>query len=122
MGEAEAAQTGDGRKGTVWVPEMWGQEKLLKDWVDCAVFGRPREKMGCAPSTRSFPCAHGPDVILLQSDGWCRDRLISFTQIRLGSASLYRQRPAPPFRIFVAPAGGKRADPYTICRIVAGRH
>uniref|UniRef100_A0A0E0KQA3 Protein BIC1 n=1 Tax=Oryza punctata TaxID=4537 RepID=A0A0E0KQA3_ORYPU len=27
--------------GRVWVPDMWGQEKLLKDWVDCAVFDRP---------------------------------------------------------------------------------
>ncbi|KAL5215206.1 hypothetical protein ABZP36_004358 [Zizania latifolia] len=27
--------------GRVWVPDMWGQEKLLKDWVDCGVFDRP---------------------------------------------------------------------------------
>lgn len=24
--------------GQVWIPEMWGQESLLKDWVDCAAF------------------------------------------------------------------------------------
>uniref|UniRef100_A0A0D9VGM7 Uncharacterized protein n=1 Tax=Leersia perrieri TaxID=77586 RepID=A0A0D9VGM7_9ORYZ len=27
--------------GRVWIPDMWGQERLLKDWVDCAVFDRP---------------------------------------------------------------------------------
>ncbi|CAD6244446.1 unnamed protein product [Miscanthus lutarioriparius] len=27
--------------GRVRIPEMWGQERLLKDWVDCAVFDRP---------------------------------------------------------------------------------
>ncbi|CAK9188141.1 unnamed protein product [Ilex paraguariensis] len=24
--------------GRVWIPEMWGQEELLKDWIDCTVF------------------------------------------------------------------------------------
>ncbi|CAA0837840.1 Unknown protein [Striga hermonthica] len=24
--------------GRVWIPDMWGQEGLLKDWVDCAAF------------------------------------------------------------------------------------
>ncbi|CAI9097743.1 OLC1v1034224C1 [Oldenlandia corymbosa var. corymbosa] len=24
--------------GQVWIPEMWGQEGLLKDWIDCGVF------------------------------------------------------------------------------------
>lgn len=28
-------------EGRVRIPEMWGQERLLKDWVDCAVFDRP---------------------------------------------------------------------------------
>ncbi|CAL5021662.1 unnamed protein product [Urochloa decumbens] len=27
--------------GRVLIPDMWGQERLLKDWVDCAVFDRP---------------------------------------------------------------------------------
>jgi hypothetical protein len=27
--------------GRVRIPDMWGQECLLKDWVDCAVFDRP---------------------------------------------------------------------------------
>ncbi|CAN6244547.1 unnamed protein product [Urochloa humidicola] len=27
--------------GRVRAPDMWGQERLLKDWVDCAVFDRP---------------------------------------------------------------------------------
>ncbi|XAR69740.1 hypothetical protein NMG60_11001445 [Bertholletia excelsa] len=43
-GEAEA----DGRErlkrhrievaGQVWIPDLWGQEELLKDWVDSTVF------------------------------------------------------------------------------------
>lgn len=24
--------------GRVWIPEIWGQEELLKDWVDCCGF------------------------------------------------------------------------------------
>ncbi|KAK6126400.1 hypothetical protein DH2020_039850 [Rehmannia glutinosa] len=24
--------------GQVWIPEMWGQEDLLKDWIDCTAF------------------------------------------------------------------------------------
>ncbi|KAH7854354.1 hypothetical protein Vadar_012905 [Vaccinium darrowii] len=24
--------------GRVWIPDMWGQEELLKDWIDCTVF------------------------------------------------------------------------------------
>ncbi|KAK6944033.1 hypothetical protein RJ641_025135 [Dillenia turbinata] len=24
--------------GRVWIPEIWGQEELLKDWVDCSSF------------------------------------------------------------------------------------
>ncbi|KAK1437055.1 hypothetical protein QVD17_02840 [Tagetes erecta] len=24
--------------GRVWIPEIWGQEDLLKEWVDCTVF------------------------------------------------------------------------------------
>ncbi|XP_021908707.1 uncharacterized protein LOC110822800 [Carica papaya] len=24
--------------GSVWIPEIWGQEKLLKDWIDCSTF------------------------------------------------------------------------------------
>ncbi|XVE96434.1 hypothetical protein REPUB_Repub02eG0221500 [Reevesia pubescens] len=24
--------------GRVWIPEIWGQEELLKDWVDCSAF------------------------------------------------------------------------------------
>ncbi|CAN6231886.1 unnamed protein product [Urochloa humidicola] len=27
--------------GRVRIPDMWGQERLLKDWVDCTVFDRP---------------------------------------------------------------------------------
>ncbi|XP_073099994.1 uncharacterized protein [Elaeis guineensis] len=26
--------------GRVWIPEGWGQESLLKDWIDCAAFDR----------------------------------------------------------------------------------
>ncbi|KAK4419379.1 protein BIC1 [Sesamum alatum] len=24
--------------GRVWIPDMWGQEAFLKDWIDCGVF------------------------------------------------------------------------------------
>lgn len=24
--------------GRVWIPEMWGQEAFLKDWIDSSVF------------------------------------------------------------------------------------
>ena len=24
--------------GKVWIPEIWGQEELLKDWIDCSAF------------------------------------------------------------------------------------
>lgn len=24
--------------GQVWIPDMWGQEDLLKDWIDCTAF------------------------------------------------------------------------------------
>ncbi|XP_057425053.1 protein BIC1 [Lotus japonicus] len=27
--------------GRVWIPDIWGHEKLLKDWIDCAVFDAP---------------------------------------------------------------------------------
>ncbi|XP_064986901.1 protein BIC1-like [Musa acuminata AAA Group] len=27
--------------GRVWIPEIWGQESLLKDWIDSSVFDRP---------------------------------------------------------------------------------
>ncbi|KAK4478738.1 hypothetical protein RD792_014236 [Penstemon davidsonii] len=26
--------------GRVWIPEMWGQENLLKDWIDCTAFDK----------------------------------------------------------------------------------
>ncbi|CAN6228009.1 unnamed protein product [Urochloa humidicola] len=40
--------------GRVWVPEMWGQEKLLKDWVDCAVFDRPMVPAGLLTARRAL--------------------------------------------------------------------
>ncbi|KAL6998057.1 hypothetical protein U1Q18_008183 [Sarracenia purpurea var. burkii] len=24
--------------GRVWIPDIWGQEELLKDWIDCTAF------------------------------------------------------------------------------------
>ncbi|KAJ4895694.1 Uncharacterized protein Rs2_22488 [Raphanus sativus] len=24
--------------GNVWIPDIWGQEDLLKDWIDCSTF------------------------------------------------------------------------------------
>lgn len=40
--------------GRVWVPEKWGQEKLLKDWVDCAVFDRPLVPAGLLTARRAL--------------------------------------------------------------------
>ncbi|XP_039051492.1 protein BIC1-like [Hibiscus syriacus] len=25
-------------KSRVWIPDIWGQEELLKDWIDCSAF------------------------------------------------------------------------------------
>ncbi|XP_012066494.1 protein BIC1 [Jatropha curcas] len=27
--------------GRVWIPDIWGQEELLKDWIDCSAFDAP---------------------------------------------------------------------------------
>ncbi|MED6122285.1 hypothetical protein PIB30_038381 [Stylosanthes scabra] len=27
--------------GRVWIPEIWEQEELLKDWIDCTAFDAP---------------------------------------------------------------------------------
>lgn len=24
--------------GRVWIPDIWGQEEMLKDWIDCSAF------------------------------------------------------------------------------------
>jgi hypothetical protein len=40
--------------GRVWVPELWGQEKLLKDWVDSAVFDRPLVPAGLLTARRAL--------------------------------------------------------------------
>ncbi|XP_057497789.1 protein BIC1-like [Actinidia eriantha] len=47
-GTTEAAASLNGRErlkrhrvevaGRVWIPDMWGQEELLKDWIDCTAF------------------------------------------------------------------------------------
>ncbi|XP_062224756.1 protein BIC1-like [Phragmites australis] len=68
LGEEPKATTGDDQESTrerlkrhrlemagrVWVPEMWGQEKLLKDWVDCAVFDRPLVPTGLLTARREL--------------------------------------------------------------------
>lgn len=46
--EAEAEAEDNGRErlkrhrievaGHVWIPDIWGQEEMLKDWIDCATF------------------------------------------------------------------------------------
>ncbi|KAL5740066.1 hypothetical protein ACOSP7_028949 [Xanthoceras sorbifolium] len=46
--EKLAAEDSDGRErlkrhrsevaGRVWIPDIWGQEKMLKDWIDCSAF------------------------------------------------------------------------------------
>lgn len=27
--------------GRVWIPDIWGQEEILKDWIDCTAFDAP---------------------------------------------------------------------------------
>jgi hypothetical protein len=27
--------------GNVWIPDLWGQEEFLKDWIDCTKFDPP---------------------------------------------------------------------------------
>ncbi|CAK8571390.1 unnamed protein product [Lathyrus sativus] len=27
--------------GRVWIPDIWGQEEFLKDWIDCTTFDPP---------------------------------------------------------------------------------
>lgn len=49
--EAEEKEEDSGRErlnrhrvevaGRVWIPEIWGQEELLKDWIDCSAFDAP---------------------------------------------------------------------------------
>ncbi|CAM0904742.1 unnamed protein product [Alopecurus aequalis] len=49
--------------GRVWVPEMWGQEKLLKDWLDCSAFDRPLVPAGLLSARRALvaeSCARRP--------------------------------------------------------------
>lgn len=58
--------------GRVRIPDMWGQERLLKDWVDCAVFDRPLAATAglltardalvaeCASARRPAVVSHGP--------------------------------------------------------------
>uniref|UniRef100_A0ACD5UQB1 Uncharacterized protein n=1 Tax=Avena sativa TaxID=4498 RepID=A0ACD5UQB1_AVESA len=68
--EEEAESTRDRLKrhrremaGRVWVPEMWGQEKLLKDWLDCSAFDRPLVPAGLLTARRALvaeSCARRP--------------------------------------------------------------
>ncbi|KAJ1381180.1 hypothetical protein SESBI_45395 [Sesbania bispinosa] len=49
VGEALAEDNGRERlkrhrvevAGRVWIPDIWGQEELLKDWIDCTAFDAP---------------------------------------------------------------------------------
>ncbi|RLN07129.1 uncharacterized protein C2845_PM11G06580 [Panicum miliaceum] len=68
--------------GRVRIPDMWGQERLLKDWVDCAVFDRPlaattglltaRDALvaECAAARRPA-VAHGPAGRTLRVQNGC---------------------------------------------------
>jgi hypothetical protein len=49
--------------GRVWVPEIWGQETLLKDWLDCSAFDRPLVPAGLLTARRALvaeSCARRP--------------------------------------------------------------
>ncbi|KAG8376718.1 hypothetical protein BUALT_Bualt09G0093000 [Buddleja alternifolia] len=39
--------------GRVWIPEMWGKEELLKDWIDCAAFDSSLVKNSIIMSARA---------------------------------------------------------------------
>ncbi|CAN6278728.1 unnamed protein product [Urochloa humidicola] len=54
--------------GRVRVPDMWGQERLLKDWVDCAVFDRPLAATAGLLTARDAlvaECARRPAVVVV---------------------------------------------------------
>ncbi|KAL8233018.1 hypothetical protein R6Q57_002796 [Mikania cordata] len=34
--------------GRVWIPDIWGQEDLLKDWIDCTVFDSSLDRITSA--------------------------------------------------------------------------
>ncbi|PUZ75935.1 hypothetical protein GQ55_1G249900 [Panicum hallii var. hallii] len=69
--------------GRVRIPDMWGQERLLKDWVDCAVFDRPlaattglltaRDALvaECAAARRPAVVSHGPSGRTLRVQNGC---------------------------------------------------
>jgi len=69
--------------GRVRIPDMWGQERLLKDWVDCAVFDRPlaattglltaRDALvaECAAARRPAVVSHGPAGRTLRVQNGC---------------------------------------------------
>ncbi|XP_039039771.1 protein BIC1-like [Hibiscus syriacus] len=38
MTDPEVFLTGEDDNGRVWIPEIWGQEELLKDWIHCSGF------------------------------------------------------------------------------------
>ncbi|RRT74253.1 hypothetical protein B296_00014609 [Ensete ventricosum] len=40
--------------GRVWIPEIWGQESLLKDWIDSSVFDRPLVPKGSVSARRAL--------------------------------------------------------------------
>ncbi|KAF8395391.1 hypothetical protein HHK36_019337 [Tetracentron sinense] len=45
--------------GQVWIPEMWGQEELLKDWIDCSAFDASLVPTGIM-SARAALVGEGP--------------------------------------------------------------
>ncbi|GKV31799.1 hypothetical protein SLEP1_g40465 [Rubroshorea leprosula] len=36
--------------GRVWIPEIWGQEEFLKDWIDCSAFDESLVPNGIVPA------------------------------------------------------------------------
>ncbi|XP_074561017.1 protein BIC1-like [Curcuma longa] len=43
--------------GQVWIPEIWGQESLLEDWIDGSVFDRPLVPKGLTSAREAL--VHG---------------------------------------------------------------
>lgn len=40
--------------GKVWIPEIWGQEGLLKEWSDCSAFDRSMVPDGLLSARRAL--------------------------------------------------------------------
>lgn len=40
--------------GRVWIPDTWGQEELLKDWIDCSAFDSSLFQAGISSARKAL--------------------------------------------------------------------